>query len=120
MIFGDAKNDPFWTRIYKAEFSVIQKKMNKKMNIPTKNRATATYKYSFCRCFVAHNVKTKYSRIAFELRVLFDQKPLKFDIKFIPNFMRKTFSKPTQIDLELKTASKIFNTLVQLTMHFCE
>ena len=34
--------------------------------------------------------------------------------------MRKTFSKPTQIDSELKTKPKIFNTLVQLTMHFCE
>ena len=34
--------------------------------------------------------------------------------------MRKTFLKPTQIDSELKTKPKIFNTLVQLTMHFCE
>ena len=50
----------------------------------------------------------------------FDQKPLKFDIKFTRDFMRKTFSKPTQIDLELKTEPKIFNTLVQLTMYFCE
>ena len=34
--------------------------------------------------------------------------------------MRRIFSKPTQIDSELKTKPKIFNTLVQLTMHFCE
>ena len=65
-------------------------------------------------------MKIKYFRVAFEWRVLFDQKPLKFDIKFIRDFMRKTFLKPTQIDLGLKTQPKTFNTLVQLTMHFCE
>ena len=70
--------------------------------------------------FVAHNVKIKYSRVVFEWRILFDQKPLKFDIKFTRNFMRKPFSKHTQIDSELITEPKIFNTLVQLTMHFCE
>ena len=51
---------------------------------------------------------------------LFDRKPLKFDIKFTRDFIRKTFSKSTQIDSELKTEPKIFNTLVQLTMYFCE
>jgi hypothetical protein len=70
--------------------------------------------------FVAHNVKIKYFRVAFEWRVLFDQKSLKFDIKFTRDFMRKTFLKPTQIDSELKTKPKIFNTLVQLTMYFYE
>ena len=34
--------------------------------------------------------------------------------------MKKPFLKPIQIDLELKTEPKTFNTLVQLTMHFCE
>ena len=65
-------------------------------------------------------MKIKYFRVAFEWRVLFDQKPLKFDIKFTRDFMRKTFLKPTWIDSELKTEPRIFNTLVQLTMHFCE
>ena len=36
LIFGDTKDDPFWTRIYKDEFSVIQKKKKKKWISPQK------------------------------------------------------------------------------------
>ena len=120
MIFGDTKNDPFWTRIYKAEFSVIQKKWTKKWISPRKIGLQLSINTHSVNTFVAHNMKIKYFRVAFEWRILFDQKLLKFDIKFTRDFMKKTFSKFTQIDSELKTEPKIFNTLVQLTMHFCE
>ena len=114
------KNDPFWTRIYKGKFSVIQKNEQKKWISPRKIGLQLRINTHSVDNFVAHNVKIKYFRVAFEWMVLFDRKPLKFDIKFTRDFMRKTFSKPTQIDSELKTEPKIFNTLVQLTMHFYE
>ena len=120
MIFGDTKKDPFWTRIYKDKFSPIKKMIKKKCISPRKIGLQLRINTYSVDNFVAHNVKIKYFRVAFEWRVLFDQKPLKFDIKFTRDFMRRIFSKPTQIDSELKTKPKIFNTLVQLTMHFCE
>ena len=43
--------------------------------------------------FVAHQVKIKYLRNAFEEYIVFDQKPLKFDIGFTRNFVRKIFLK---------------------------
>lgn len=43
--------------------------------------------------FVVHYLKMKYLRNTFEGYIDFDQKPLKFDIGFTRNFVRKIFSK---------------------------
>jgi hypothetical protein len=67
-----------------------------------------------------HQVKIKYFKSVFERCILFDQKPLKFDIEFTGNFVRKMFLKTIQIDLELETKPKILDTQSQLAMHFCE
>ena len=43
--------------------------------------------------FVVHHVKIKYSRNAFEGYIVYDQKPLKFDIGFTRYFVREIFLK---------------------------
>ena len=60
--------------------------------------------------FVVHHVKIKYLRNTFEGYIVFDQKQLKIDIGFTRNFVRKTFSKTTQIDSKSKTGPKTFST----------
>ena len=43
--------------------------------------------------FIVHHLKIKYLRNTFEGYIVFDQKPLKFDIGFTRNFVRKIFLK---------------------------
>ena len=43
--------------------------------------------------FVVHHVKIKYLRNTFEGCIVLDQKPLKFDIAFTRNFVKKIFLK---------------------------
>jgi hypothetical protein len=74
----------------------------------------------FVNNFVVHYVKINYFSDAFERCIIFEQKPLKFNIEFTRNFVKKIFLKTIQVDLKLKSKSKTSDTQSQLTMCFCE
>ena len=67
MIFDDTtKKDLFWTRIYKGKFSPTKKNDQKKLKSPRKIGLQLRINTHSVDNFVAHNVKIKYFRVAFE------------------------------------------------------